>query len=401
MAVAPGPAAPGTAVAGARSQPNEALAGQRFPALDGLRALAALGIIATHAGFVSGRSLRTDLLGATLGRLDLGVAVFFLLSGFLLYRPFATRALARGPIPHVVRFWWRRALRIFPALWLSVSLTLAVISQRQSTSSDWWHYLLLVQVYDHHEVDPNFSQLWTLSAEIAFYALLPLAGVLVSRRAFDPAAAFRRSVFLICALMVAAVAYNIIQSNLLRHAQALLWMPAYLDWFAAGMALAVLSAMPRDEPMLARTRSALREWAAAPWTCWAAAAALWLFTTTQLGTPRNLAPPTFWQWTIQHYLYLAAAVLVMLPLVLADNGPLIRVLGGRAGEFLGNISYAIYLWHLPLLLLIQRELGFNMFQGHFWELLFLTTFASIAVASVSWYLVERPILRYGSRAWRG
>jgi peptidoglycan/LPS O-acetylase OafA/YrhL len=378
---------------------------RRFPGLDALRGVAALAIIWTHTGFASGRSLDNDLLAAAIGRFDFGVAIFFMLSGFLLYRPTALHTLAGAPRPRTLLFWWRRAARIFPALWLSVTVVLAVITQRSVTSSDWWHYLLLVQVYDHHETDPNLSQLWTLSVEVAFYAALPLLAALVirhaSRRGMDPRRAVHAHLFLVAALAVCALAFNIFQARVLDHTQALLWAPCYLDWFAAGMALAVVSAVPQESPMLRTTRQVLQEWASAPVTCWVVAAVLWLFTATQLGTPRTVVLPTFWQWTVQHYLFLAAAFLVMLPLVLGSRRSVPRTVVGRAGVVLGSLSYSVYLWHLPLLLLIQRELRWRPFGGHFYLLTVLTTAASLAVAALSWLLVERPILRHASRPWRG
>ncbi len=372
----------------------------RFPALDGLRGLAALGIIATHVGFASGRSLDNDLPAALLGRMDFGLAVFFLLSGFLLYRPFALHTIAGLPEPRSVHFWWRRALRIFPALWVMLAFTLGIITVQQVSASEAWHYLLLVQVYDHHDVDPNLSQLWTLSAEIAFYALLPVIAMLVARRARDAASAVAWHVRVLVTLIVIAGAFNVVQDRLLSHTQAQLWLPAYLDWFALGMLLAVLPIAGEALPIMPRLARVLREWSTAPGTCWATATVLWLLTTTQLGSPRSLQLASFWQWTVQHYLYGAAAFLVMVPLVANDGGLLGRVLGSRPLSILGEMSYGVYLWHLPLLLLFQRELDFLPFSGHFWTLLGLTTVASIGIAAASWYTIERPILRHGSRPWR-
>jgi len=60
-----------------------ARAAGRFPALDGLRALAALAVVLTHVGFSTSRSVQPDLVGAIIARGDFGVTVFFLLSGFL------------------------------------------------------------------------------------------------------------------------------------------------------------------------------------------------------------------------------------------------------------------------------------------------------------------------------
>jgi peptidoglycan/LPS O-acetylase OafA/YrhL len=391
----------GNLTAGQVAAPRAAPERTQFPALNGLRGLAALVIVATHAGFASGRSLDNDLLAAALGRLDFGVAAFFVLSGFLLYRPMVVRSLAGRSEPAIRSFWFRRLVRVVPALWLMIAVTLSLISQRPASLSDWLHYLLLVQVYDHHELDANLSQLWTLSAEIAFYAALPLVAYLVRRLTTGPRARLRGHAVAVAALIVVALAFNIVQSRLLVGTQALLWAPCYVDWFALGMLLALLSAVPPElmghSTRAGRGARVLRELATSPLTCWTAAAVLWLITTTQVATPRTVTVPTFWQWTIQHYLFGASAFLIFVPLIFGSGGAPGRVLGSRAGSLLGDLSYSIYLWHLALLLLIQRELGFTEFTGHFWTLLVLTVLASCLVAAVSWFGVERPLLRYRRR----
>jgi peptidoglycan/LPS O-acetylase OafA/YrhL len=366
----------------------------RYPALDGLRGLAALCIVATHTGFASGRSASHDLLGAVLGRLDISLAVFFLLSGFLLYRPFALHASFGTPAPQMLRFWWKRVLRIVPALWVAVAVTLALITTRQVSLTDWWQYATLVHVYDHHEVDPNLTQLWTLSAELGFYLLLPLLGSLAAYRVRDP---YGRQLSIVALLFGVAMAFDVFQDQFLTHNQAQLWLPAYLDWFALGMLLAVLSSGRPRTALAVRFDRTVRAWAAAPATCLAVAAILWAITLTQVGTPRTVVLASFWQWSAQHYLFGAAAFFLMLPLVINPPRTATDLLGSRVGRFLGNVSYGVYLWHLALLLLIQRELGYATFTGHFWLLLMLTTASSIAVATVSWYGIERPALRYGSR----
>ena len=381
--------------------PNEPVSGRRFPALDGVRAVAAFAVVLTHVGFITGRSLRSDLIGPLLSRGDCGVTIFFLLSGFLLYRPFALYALGQAPRPLVVQFLWRRALRIFPALWLTVAITLAVITTYRVRASDYLQYLLLIQTYDNHDFDPNLSQLWTLAVEIAFYALIPVLATLAVRGGGPPEAALRRQFAMLALLAVEALVFNIAESHTsLVHSQGLLWLPAYLDWFAIGMALAVLTSAPASCQAFRPLRRVLHDWARAPGTCLLVAAVLYLISTLPLGIPRTLAPATFIQWTTQHYLYAAVAFFVLLPFVLGDGGAIGRVLGSRIANFLGNVSYSVYLWHVPLMLLLQRKLGYREFHGHFIEVLSVATVATVVVAAASWYWFERPILRYGTRPWR-
>jgi peptidoglycan/LPS O-acetylase OafA/YrhL len=73
---------------------------ERFPLLDGYRAIAATMVVATHVGFQTGAAIHGPWSGL-LARLDSGVAVFFLLSGFLLFRPISAAHLAGRSGPAV------------------------------------------------------------------------------------------------------------------------------------------------------------------------------------------------------------------------------------------------------------------------------------------------------------
>ncbi|MGI8879031.1 MAG: acyltransferase family protein [Jatrophihabitans sp.] len=374
--------------------------GTRFPALDGLRALAALSVVFTHVGFNSGRSLQVDIFGPVLSRLDIGVTVFFLLSGFLLYRPFALAAITGAAHPPLFRFFWRRLLRIGPALWVMVSLTLLFITTFRVTGTNWFTYLSLIQTYNHNDYDPNLTQLWTLTVEVAFYAALPLIARLAAARTSGVDSAVRRQVVVLAGLAVGALAFNLLQAHrVVSNSQALLWFPAYLDWFALGMGLAVLTCIPNTCDIIQPVRRVLGEWADAPGLCALIAGLCFMLSTLPLGIPRTLAPATFWQWTLQHYLFSTCGFFLMLPMVLGHSEVLPRVLGSRVGRFGGNISYSVYLWHVPLMLWLQHRLHYSEFHGYFWELLAVTLLASIVVASASWLLIEQPILRYGSRPW--
>ncbi len=90
----------------------------RFPGFDGFRAIAALGVLVNHVAFLSGRT-RLETFGLDLGpffaRLDIGVAIFFLISGFLLYRPFVERIFAGEARPALGPYLKRRFLRIYTA----------------------------------------------------------------------------------------------------------------------------------------------------------------------------------------------------------------------------------------------------------------------------------------------
>ncbi|MBV9821775.1 MAG: acyltransferase [Actinobacteria bacterium] len=395
------------------STPAAVVVPRRYGALDGMRALAAYGVLATHAGFNSGRSLDSGPFAPLLARLDFGVTVFFLLSGFLLYRPFAVAAVTGSRPPDVRRFYLRRALRILPAYWLAVLVTLSWLSARTADGGDWASYLLLVQTYNHHNLDPSLTQMWTLAVEISFYAVLPPLALAARGRRRDAGSAAARQAALLLALIGVAVAADVAAHHgRLGGNESLIWLPANLDWFAAGMALALLSCLPagsagragpasRIGSVLDRTARLGRDLAAAPGTCWALGGLLFWLASLPLAGPRNLLVPTGWEWTAKHWLYAVAALALLLPLTLGSGGLIGRLLSSAPLRLLGQLSYGVYLWHLPLLLAIQRGLGQHTFGGHFLELFVLTGLAATAVAALSWFGMERPLLRLGSPRSRG
>jgi peptidoglycan/LPS O-acetylase OafA/YrhL len=361
--------------------------------LSGVRAVAAYAIIAAHAGFQSGRSLGNGSFAPLLSRLNVAVTLFFLLSGFLLSRQFFTDAGRLSP-RQVGGFWWRRALRLFPAYWLAVIGTLLLLTHQRRTGADWLNYLSLTQTYDHHYSISALTQTWTLVVEVSFYAVLPLL-ILGSRRIRRPHG--QQAAVLVGAMMVVAVA-----SDLLIHgigsgtSPALLWLPGYLDWFALGILLASVAVHPANT----RWRRMLLDWSRAPGTCWLICALLIWMSTLPLAGPRGLAPATTWQWTFQHWLFGAASFFFLLPVTQAVGGWTETVLANRPMQWLGEISYGVYLWHLAFLAAIARWAGWLPFTGHFLALFAMTAVAATAVAAASWHLVEQPLLRRFSRSWR-
>src|SRR3954454_5704082 len=93
-----------------------------------MRAIAALSVFFFHAvGFYARGSTQGNVIGPYVARLDVGVTIFFLLSGFLLYRPFVkTRREGRRP-PALIPYAWRRTLRIVPAYWVALTVAALVL----------------------------------------------------------------------------------------------------------------------------------------------------------------------------------------------------------------------------------------------------------------------------------
>ena len=358
-----------------------------------------LAVVVHQVAFSTGRSAGNDFLAALLGRLDVGIAICFVLSGFLMYQPFAMYQAPGAVGPSVVRFWQRRAIRIVPALWLTVAVTFA-LTERSESVADWLRHVALIQAVDFRYINVYLSHLWSISVLVGFCILVPVVGTIAATGARDATSAERRHLAVVGLLFCVAVAFNILQRSWDLGRPAQQWLPAYLDWFAFGMFLAVIASARPDVAPLRWMRRTVSGWAAAPGSCWSVAALLWLLSATQLGTPRNVAAPSFWQWTTEHVLYGLAAFFTVLPVALG-NPDRRRVLGSRPAQLLGVTAYGTFLWHLPVMVALQQSFDFRPFGGHFPALVSTTVVGAVACGCLSWFLLERPMLRYGSEPWRG
>ena len=222
-----------------------------FPLFDGLRAIAALLVVVVHAAFISGFTTHQGMWGALTARGEIGVSVFFLISGFLLYRPWAAAHLRDSAGPKTQEFFVRRALRIVPLYW--VALTVFFLLDRfagvQATGpkgiADLPVYFLFGQVYSKEHVLHGLTPAWTLCIEVTFYLLLPLyaAALARGRRNRTPSQQLRREFVGLALVVVIALSWRSVtlltagsMSNVVRA-----WLPSYADQFALGMLLAVAS----------------------------------------------------------------------------------------------------------------------------------------------------------------
>jgi peptidoglycan/LPS O-acetylase OafA/YrhL len=112
--------------------------------------------------------------------------------------------------------------------------------------------------------------------------------------------------------------------------------------------------------------------------------------------PMGLEQPTPAQAVVKSSLYLAVAVLMILPLVLGDprQGWVRRGLAGPVGRFLGEISYGLFLIHLVVLAGGFALLDLVQFQGDVFWVALATWLVSVALASVLYVAVERPLRRW-------
>lgn len=365
-----------------------------YPGLDTLRALAALGVVITHVAFYAG-SYGNGLLGAALARLDVGVAIFFVLSGFLLGRPYVTAALLGGVIDSPGRYLWKRALRILPVYWVTlVAAYILLANNRELPVSRWIANAALIDLFFADRLPEGLTQMWSLSIEAAFYLALPLlvwAATRIIRGRWTP-----RRLYLATALLGAFnLVWLLLSGRLLKplFEATAWWLPSYFLWFALGIALAVAAVDRAGSP--SRTSTVLRSAASSPATCWTAAAALFIVACTPVAGPVQLALLTRQQSLVKLVLYGAIAALIVLPSALGnDRSRYARVLALPALRHLGHVSYCVFCCHQIILLLVAQNADFTLFGGQGLRLFLLTIAGSLMAAEALHWLVERPVQRW-------
>lgn len=360
------------------------------PALDGVRGAAALMVVLTHVGFQTGE-VQHGAHGAVLARLDFGVALFFVLSGFLLYRPWLAAAAEGRPAPRAGPYLRRRAVRIMPAYWLALAVVLLLPARSSATAGEAARHASLLQVYAGRLL-PDFTQTWSLCTEVVFYLLLPVvAGALARRRR-------RRASW---AVLVGVAAAGWVWTGLcaadvlpVRGAQ---WLPGHADWFVSGLLLATLADDAHRRPD-GRAGRLWRDFRDSPAALLAVATGLAVLATTPLAGPRTLALTTPGQAVAKEVLYAAVATLLVLAaLVAGPRTRTARLLGARPARWCGHVGYGVFLYHLLVLDAVRRVLDVPLFGGHALAVGSLTVAVSLAVAGLSWHLVERPVLDRWSR----
>jgi peptidoglycan/LPS O-acetylase OafA/YrhL len=360
----------------------------RFPLFDSLRAIAALCIFGTHAYAVMAADAHGPFREAA-RHLDVGVYIFFAISGFLLYRPFV-RARLRDEAPPIARaYGWRRILRIGPAYWVAltvVALWLPLGEVNDLDKAPWFY--LFGQSYRWETAIGGLAQAWSLCVEAGFYIFLPIwALALRSLPIRDARSRLRAELAGLALLVVAGLAFTKLALangavDEFGHWPLHLTLPCYLQVFATGMFIAVLSVWYEERELPRWLRPVDRF----PGLSWAVAvAAFWIATTlSHDGHEGRVNDAHYLERTA---LYALVGAGIVAPAVFGDQarGLVRRVLANRALLAIGLVSYSLFLYHLAVLVQVER-----------WDLPAGTAIAlagSLAIAALSYYLVERPALK--------
>jgi peptidoglycan/LPS O-acetylase OafA/YrhL len=377
-------------------------------AIDGLRGVSVLWVVLFHYLVLSEASgdpwvtaaAHVPGLERAIRAGPYAVDLFFLISGFLLTLPWLVAHAHGAPSPDTRHFYVRRVRRIVPAYYLHLALLFALVLPllrgwhywRQDLYVDLWN--VVAHALFLHNTSPLTSGtlgvngvLWTLAIEAQFYALLPLAAPVFARAPW-------RS--LLAAVVVSGAWQAAARHDLQPVVDAYVRWGRHWGWPEDTVRRLLAIQLPAYLADFALGAMAARAWIGgrtmnAPHLPIAAMVAGVVVLTLLQGF--GLAPLGEQSWILP-----LVALAAILWGVASDRGAVARTAFARGPlAFLGRISYSMYLWHLPLLLLWQQHGAFGGSRALF--PLYLAS--AIAVGWISWRLVEQPFMRAGGRARAG
>jgi peptidoglycan/LPS O-acetylase OafA/YrhL len=369
---------------------------------DGIRGVGMLLVFFTHLFLLADPDPDSNMrafgwAAPVLGHIDLGLAAFFVLSGYLIARPFARAYVAgtrRPPLRDYVR---NRVLRVVPAFYVFTVLVLlrfgldGTLASGSANASSWLQVLgqfLFVQGQAGGPAAVPIGPAWSIGAEVGFYILIPLSAFVAYRAGARLGGPGRRAGFAVAAIAVltfvsiAARAYDKFDFTWLTSPPAIMYV------FMPGVAVAIV------EPLLAgRLRNDARLARPVAWTAFAAAAlAAVAYAATDYDVRETPIHHALGQRALLAALCTGALIFGLVVLQLGtDRAP--RLFANRLMLWMGARSYSFYLAHFWILLEIDHALGAG--ESIATRAAIMTAVGlpvTTAIAALSYRFVERPFL---------
>ncbi|WP_306507844.1 acyltransferase family protein [Corynebacterium sp.] len=343
------------------------------PAIDGLRTVAVLGVLIYH------------LNPSWLPGGYLGVGMFFTLSGYLITANLM-RSYRRGKGLGLPTFWLRRFRRLVPAvvlmlvavLLLTVFFDLPKLGENASHSLSAlfyvnnWHVILEGQSYfDRFAGHAPLDHMWSLSVEEQFYLFWPLILFVLLKLTRG-----KRAPLVISTLVLAAVSFGWMAFLFNTGADATRVYEG-TDTRAGGILLGAALAIALTNAHGYRIPPRALTIPAALLGVLGIGALFWLLPDYS---------PNLYNWGL---LALSAASVAVITAALDKRTLTSKFFGLTPLRWIGERSYGIYLWHLPAIVFIPQ------WENLPWAHPVLVTVVAIALAHISWTLVEDPIRRHG------
>jgi peptidoglycan/LPS O-acetylase OafA/YrhL len=370
--------------------------GGRFAAGDPLRAVAALSVVLFHVAYFNlyfrGEARRDvfpplygELPSKVLADMQLGLYVFFALSGYLIGRPFIRAFVLGSRAPAVRPYLRNRVMRVVPPLWLVFTVILVLQWPPHSSPTQVAAVYGFLQTYHDSRIAFRIGQAWTLSVEMAYYLLVPLIALALTwltRERVGP----RARLGIVIAGLVAVAAASLEYAERAHGVWGARSVPAVLYAFVPGLLLAAVEM--EAAPRIRNRRVGI---GVAVLLAMAGVACIVGYTNTPF-------------WRVKLHDLLAAAgpgclvAAALVPQWVTGGCP--RLLDNPALRWVGVRSYSLYLVHVAVLFELRSLTDLtDSRKGSFAILLAVGVPMSLAVAALSYRFVELPLLRRRER-WR-
>ena len=365
---------------------------RRFEGLEAFRGIAALLVVVFHAyqytreGIGQGRMVyEGTAVGAFLTGFDTTVAWFFVLSGFLIFAPFARAVMQQRPYS-TRGFLVRRAIRIVPAYY--VAFILVWTWRYVGLRTEWVNlveHLTFTHIFDRIHIFWTIGPAWSLAVEVLLYVFVAFLGVLlyrISTRLSTPRGRIGMLVGVTLSLIVASILYKwwawYIADIPADNYPIYFGLLAKLDTFAFGMLIAILVASVGNSLSMR-----------GPWLWLMRSAGLIGLITIMALRGRSELIDLY-----SHTLSGLAFVLVLISTIAAPaDARWGRLLAARPLQFLGVISYSVYLWHEPIMIeLGKRNILITQVPQAFPMNALILLVLSVIAGALSYWCLELPAL---------
>ena len=355
-----------------------------LPSIDSLRALAVLAVIIYHVdvNYLPGGFLGVDL--------------FFVLSGYLISSLIIKEFRKTGTV-NLYNFYIRRARRLLPAVYFMITVGLVVmvlfneVLLRKSHldaifgyiySSNWWYIFHKLDYFDSFGAQSPFKHLWSLAIEEQFYMIFPLLFLLVNRKKKSKDGTYKLNknfLYVVLGLILVSLIAHILLFDINNISRIYFGTDTRAFSLLVGVVGAILYPMERLHAKITPQQNML-------------------YSVVSLVSIATLITVMIYTSEYNTLLYRGGFLLVAILglIVIISSGKqhtlMSRLLSFKPVVFIGKISYSLYLWHFPVLVLTTpvSEIGNpNIF------FVILRIVLTFAVAIVSYVFVETPIRKLG------
>lgn len=358
--------------------------------LTGMRGFAAIVVVMVHVAFW------TDF--PWFGLHGYGPIALFVLSGFLLYRPYARWLMGGAAQPSTRAFAVRRLTRIFPPYLVVIFMWMFIYPAAvPQDGNGWFHTLTMTGVFDILTLPNGLAQVWSMGTELSWYFALPLlvaVGHLLTRGR-SPRTGFVVHATLIATSVPATVAW-MWWCHQEEKWQELLWLPGHFVCFAAGAFVALLlEAQALGVVRLERVQRVASGRVVMPLL----GLALLGLAVSHWAGPIDLSETaTFREDLVRRFSCTGLAVVLLLISVYGDARNLVvRFMSTRWMQATGRWSYGIYLCHMPVIVMLEADMSYPDGASGLVQRLLWTIPISWALGAAMYAWVELPTMSAARR----